>query len=98
MARTAVLALLLCLLPGCGKDPGKELAKARSWSATAMLVAEHWLRGEVPLAYARESLRKAAGELAQGPFPDAAAPVGDLELAVAREDRPLAGRILDSLR
>ena len=86
------------LVLACGKDESKELAKARSWSATAVLVAEHWIAGEVPSAYAGDVLKKAAGELAQGPLPGAAGPVGDLGVAVAREDRTAAGRILDALR
>jgi hypothetical protein len=97
MARVAALLLCLVLL-ACSKDESKEIAKARSWSATAMLVAEHWLRGEVPSAYARESLGTAAEELAKGPFPGAVAPVSDLEVAVAREDRAGAERILNDLR
>lgn len=96
MARAALLALVL--LAACSGGEEKKLAQARSWSATAVLVAEHWVRGEVPSAYARDALKKAAGELAQGPFPEAAAPVADLGVAVAREDRAAAKRILDGLR
>jgi hypothetical protein len=96
MARHAVLVVLL-VLAGCGKDEAKEIEKARSWSATAILVAEHWTRGEVPSAYARSALKKAADQLAQGLFPAAAAPVAELELAVAREDRAAARRLLDEL-
>jgi hypothetical protein len=96
MARHAVLVVLL-VLAACSKDEEKELAKARSWSATAMLVAGHWMRGEVPSAYARDALKKAADELAQGAFPEAAVPVADLGIAVAREDRAAARRLLDEL-
>lgn len=63
-----------------------------------MLVAEHWIAGEVPSAYAGDALKKAAGELAQGPLPASAGPVADLRVAVAREDRAAARRILDGLR
>jgi hypothetical protein len=62
-----------------------------------MLVAEHWVGGEVPSAYAREALKKAAAQLAQGAFPEAAGPVSDLELAVAKNDREAAQRILQDL-
>jgi hypothetical protein len=97
MARHAAFVLLV-LLAACSGGDEKQLATARSWSATAMLVAEHWLRGEVPSAYARDALKKAADALAKGPFPEAAAPVADLGVAVAREDRAGARRILDGLR
>jgi hypothetical protein len=97
MARRAALVVLL-LLAGCSGGEEKQLAQARSWSATAMLVAEHWVRGEVPSAYARDALKKAADQLASGPFPEAAAPVADLGVAVAREDRAAAARILNGLR
>lgn len=97
MARRAAIVVLL-LLAGCSGGEEKQLAQARSWSATAMLVAEHWLRGEVPSAYARDALKKAADQLASGPFPEAAAPVADLGVAVAREDRAAAERILNGLR
>jgi hypothetical protein len=97
MARCAVLVLLLSVA-ACGGGEEQRLAQARSWSATAMLVAGHWVRGEVPSAYARDTLKKAADQLAQGAFPEAAARVADLGIAVAREDRPAAQRILDELR
>lgn len=97
MARRATILVLL-LLAGCSGGEEKQLAEARSWSATAMLVAGHWVRGEVPSAYARDTLKKAAEQLASGPFPEAAAPVADLGVAVAREDRAAARRILDALQ
>lgn len=97
MARRAILLVVL-LVAACSGGEEKQLATARSWSATAMLVAEHWLRGEVPSAYARDALKRAADALAKGPFPEAAAPVADLGVAVAREDRAAARRILDGLR
>jgi hypothetical protein len=97
MARHAVLLVVLTVA-ACGGGEEKELAKARSWSATAVLVAEHWLNGEVPSAYAGDALEKAADQLARGPFPEAAAPVTELGIAVAREDRATARRILGSLR
>jgi hypothetical protein len=99
MARPAALAVLLLALAlaGCGDREAIKLQEARSWSATALLVAEHWARGEVPSAYARDALKKAADELAQGPFPSAAAPVADLESSVARDDRAAVRRQLDEL-
>jgi hypothetical protein len=63
-----------------------------------MVVAEDWVRGEVPSAYARDTLKKAADQLTQGPFPEAAARVADLGIAVARDDRVAARRILGELR
>jgi hypothetical protein len=96
MARLALL-VLVATLAACSGGEEQKLAEARSWSATAMLVAEHWVRGEVPSAYARNALKKAAGQLAQGAFPDAAGPVSELELAVARDDREAARRILREL-
>ena len=97
MARRAALVLLL-LVGACSGGEEAQIAQARSWSATAMLVAEHWVQGEVPSAYARDALKKAAEQLATGPFPEAAAPVADLGVAVAREDRAAARRILEDLR
>jgi hypothetical protein len=97
MARRAAILVVL-VLAACSGGEEKQLATARSWSATAILVAEHWLRGEVPSAYARDALNKAAEQLARGPFPGAAAPVADLGVAVAREDRAAAARILGGLR
>jgi hypothetical protein len=96
MARRAVLVLFLVLV-GCGGQEEQELAKARSWSATALVVAKHWTRGEVPSAYARDALKRAADELAKGPFPAAALPVAELAIAVAREDRAAVQRQLDEL-
>jgi hypothetical protein len=96
MARHAILAVLL-VLAACGKDEGKQLTAARSWSATAMLVAGHWVQGEVPSAYAREALHKAAMQLADGPFPEAGARVAELEAGVAREDRAAVKKRLEEL-
>ena len=97
MARYAVL-LILVAAAACVSGEDQALKQARSWSATAMLVAEHWVDGEVPSAYARGALKKAADQLAKGPVPQAAAPVAELGIAVAREDRAAAKRILESLR
>jgi hypothetical protein len=96
MARAALLVLVL--LAACSGGEEAQLQAARSWSATAMLAAEHWVRGEVPSAYARDTLKKAADQLAGGPLPEAAAPVAELGAAVARGDRAAARRILDRLR
>ena len=52
---------------------------------------------EVPSAYATDALKKAAGELAKGAYPEAADPVAELEVAVARGDRGEARRLLDGL-
>lgn len=97
MARRAV-CLFVLVLAACSGGEDAQLAQARSWSATAMLVAERWTAGEVPSAYARGTLKKAAVQLAQGPFPEAAARVADLEVAVAGEDRAAAQRLLDELQ
>jgi hypothetical protein len=97
VTRYALLVVLL-VVGSCGGGEETELARARSWRATAILVAEHWLSGEVPSAYARRALKKAADELAQGPISGAARPVAELGVAVAREDPAAARRILDGLR
>jgi hypothetical protein len=96
MPRRALVVLLL-VLAACSGGDEKKIAQARSWSATAMLVTESWLRGEVPSAYASDALKKAAGELAKGAYPEAADPVAELEVAVARGDRGEARRLLDGL-
>jgi hypothetical protein len=98
IAVVARLAFLLVLvLAACGDDADKELKSARSWSATALAVGRHWTRGEVPSAYARDTLRHAADELRKGPLPAAAAPVDELVQAVDREDRAAARALLEAL-
>jgi len=96
MARRALILVLLGLA-ACSGGEAKKIAQARSWSATAMLVAQSWLKGEVPSAYARDALKKAADELAKGAYPEAAHPVAELEVAVARGDRAEARRLVDEL-
>jgi hypothetical protein len=97
MVRHAAVIVSFALAACSGGDE-KRIAQARSWSATAMLVGEAWVRGEVPSAYARRALKKAAGELATSAYPEAARPVADLEVAVARGDMDQARRLLDDLR
>ena len=63
-----------------------------------MLVTDAWLRGEVPSAYARDALKKAADQLATGAYPEASQPVAELEGAVARGDRAEARRLVEELR
>ncbi|HYX63413.1 MAG TPA: hypothetical protein VE935_04250 [Burkholderiales bacterium] len=97
MARHAILLVAL-VLAACDGDETKQLEKARSWRATAVLVAEDWTRGEVPSAYARDALKKAADQLAPGPSPQAARQAADLGVAVARDDRAAARRLIGELR
>lgn len=97
MARLVVV-LLVVVVAACSGGGEREIGQARSWSATAMLIAESWLRDEVPSPYARDGLEKAARELAGGAYPEAAQPVADLEGAVARGDRREVRRLLDELR
>ena len=97
MARVAILLGVLALA-ACGDHEAKELVRAQSWRATALLVADEWTRGEVPSAYARDALKKAADGLAGGPLRGNARPVADLGVAVARNDREAARRLVGELR
>ncbi|MFN2644431.1 MAG: hypothetical protein ABR570_05535 [Burkholderiales bacterium] len=94
--RLAALVVLLALA-GCGDQRAAELESANSWSVTAVLAARHWLRGEVPSAYARRTLKRAAEELAKGPLPGAAQPVEELRAAIERRDRAEVRALLSEL-
>jgi hypothetical protein len=95
MRRLAVVVLLA--LAACGDQSEQELKSARSWSATALVVARGWERGELPAAYADRTLQKAADELAKGPLPHAADAVDELRTALERDDHAAARRLLDEL-
>ena len=95
--RLAAAALALAALAGCGDRRAQELQSAASWSETALVVAGYWEQGEVPDAYARRALQKAAEELARGPLPKAAEPVDELREAVARGDRDAVRRLMREL-
>ena len=98
MARRCLTLIVIALLAACGDDDyEKQLKSARSWSATALAIGRHWEREEVPSAYARDALKKAADELRKGLLPGAAEPVDELVQAVEREDRTAAHALLDEL-
>ena len=88
------LVIALALLVACADQYEQKLKSARSWSATALVVARHWEQGEVPTAYAKRALRKASDELAKGALPEAAEPVDELREAVERGDRGAVRRLL----
>ena len=89
--------VVMAALAGCGGQREQELKSASSWSVTALAVARYWEAGEVPSAYARRALKKAAGELAKGALPDAAEPVEELLEAVERGDRDAVRRLMQEL-
>jgi hypothetical protein len=97
MREWLIAAALASLLAACGDQQEQELKSARSWSATALVVARYWEAGQVPDAYARRALQKASDELAQGPLPDAAEPVDELIEAVDKGDRAAVRRLITDL-
>ena len=88
---------MLATLAACGDANEQQLRSARSWSVTALTVAQYWEEGDVPSAYAKRTLRKAAEELAKGPLPEAAQPVDELRDAVERGDRAAVHRLIREL-
>ena len=60
-------------------------------------MARYWEQGEVPTAYAKRALGRAADELAKGALPEAAEPVLELREAVERDDRAAVRRLLAEL-
>jgi len=66
--RSASLLLLLTILSGCSRKSSadeltKELQTVKSWAATAHLVGDTWIRGDVPTAYAKRTLSTTQKEL-----------------------------------
>lgn len=62
------LLLLLALLTACSSKSSseeltKELQTVSSWTATAEMVGNAWVRGAVPTAYAKKTLSTAQQEL-----------------------------------
>ena len=62
------LLLLLTLLTACSSKSSseeltKELQTVFSWTATAEMVGDAWVRGAVPTAYAKQTLSTAQQEL-----------------------------------
>jgi hypothetical protein len=60
---------MLLLFAGCETGRQQEVARRtiRSWSATSVMVADAWLRGIVPDAYASQVLRTAEQALSRTP-------------------------------
>jgi hypothetical protein len=63
------LSLLLFVFTGCAKSPADqlkaELQAITSWTATARMVSEAWLKGYLPHAYAARTLRTAQETLSE---------------------------------
>ena len=95
--RRAVIAIALAALVACGDQDEQRLKSARSWSATALAVAQYWEQGEVPTAFAKRALHQAADELAKGALPEAAEPVDELREAVERGDRAAVRRLITEI-
>lgn len=62
------LLFLLKLLTACSSQSStnelaKELQTVKSWAATAEMVGDAWIRGNVPKAYAKQTLEKTQEEL-----------------------------------
>ena len=63
-ARVTLAAILL--LPGCsgsGSDTEQQVKQARTSAATAQMVLDAWLPGEVPAHYARDTLQAMQAQL-----------------------------------
>ena len=63
-ARVTLAAILL--LPGCsgsGSDTEQQVKQARTSAATAQMVLDAWLPGEVPGHYARDTLQAMQAQL-----------------------------------
>jgi hypothetical protein len=95
--KSAVGALFIVALAGCGGQSEKDWQSAASWSLTAVVVARYWERGDLPDAYARRALKKVADELGKGPLPEAAEPVDELRQALERGDREGVRRLAQEL-
>lgn len=66
--RSVILLLLLTILSACSSksssdELAKELQNVKSWTATAHLVGDTWMRGDVPTSYAKQTLSKTRKEL-----------------------------------
>lgn len=66
--RFSSLLLLVKLLSACSSQSSsdelaKELQTVKSWAATAHLVGDSWTQGNVPEAYAKQTLEKTQEEL-----------------------------------
>jgi len=66
--RSASLLLFLTILSACSSksssdELAKELQTVKSWTATAHLVGDTWMRGDVPTSYAKQTLSKTQEEL-----------------------------------
>jgi hypothetical protein len=95
--RCLIAVVVVLALAACGDRYEQELKSSRSWSARALVIARCWEEGDLPDAYARRALEKAAEELGKGPLPDAAEPVDELREAVERGDREAVRRLLGEL-
>jgi hypothetical protein len=67
-SRLSSLLLLLNLLTACSSQSStdklaKELQTVKSWTATAHMVADAQIHGDVPTVYAKHTLEKAQEEL-----------------------------------
>lgn len=59
---------MLTLLTACNSKSSaeeltKELEKVSSWAATAHMVGEAWIRGDVPMTYAKQTLKTTQKEV-----------------------------------
>lgn len=53
------LTVFLLIASGCSQDsPVKRATATASWSATAALWGQEWIRGAVPTAYAEDAVQK----------------------------------------
>lgn len=58
-----VLSITACNVRSPSQQINQELETVGSWAATAHLVGESWLRQDVPVVYAKQTLEKTQNEL-----------------------------------
>jgi hypothetical protein len=80
-----MFVVFLMMAAGCSQDsPAKRTKATASWSATAALVGQEWIRGVVPAAYTEATLRSANAEIGM--------------LQVSETARAASARLLEAVR
>jgi hypothetical protein len=96
--------LLLLALNGCTRAPADklkaEIQTVNSWTATARMASEAWLKGTVPHAYATHTLRTAQEMMedeAQTIQEESQAGAAELQTSLINRVRGL-GQLIDRMR
>jgi hypothetical protein len=100
--RAGSLSLLLVLTTCCAQSPAdkfkSEMQTVSSWTATARMVCEAWLKGTVPHAYAAHTLQTAGETLEDeaGTIQEQSGE-GGLQSSLVKEVRGV-GQIINGMR